>query len=115
MPALVRGWKERGLRRIGALAVELVADLVERPAADVITYIPPDPLRQLTRAAHPAEVLARGLGEQWQLAVEPLLSRRMAGSTRQAGLRRSARLANVRQAFAAPGTVPARVVLVDDV
>jgi predicted amidophosphoribosyltransferase len=115
VPALVRGWKERGLHRLAAPAAELVARLLEQPAADVITYIPPDPLRQLTRSTHPAEALAHRLGGHWQLAVEPLLTRRAAGSTRQAGLRRAARLANVRQAFAASGTAPDRVVLVDDV
>ena len=115
MPALVRGWKERGLRRLVTVAVELVADLVERPAADVIAYIPSDPLRQLTRATHPAEALARGLGDRWQLPVEPLLARRGSASARQAGLRRAARLTNVRQAFAAPNAVSGSVVLVDDV
>jgi predicted amidophosphoribosyltransferase len=115
VPALVRGWKERGLHRLAAPAAELVARLLEQPAADVITYIPPDPLRQLTRSTHPAEALALRLGGHWQLAVEPLLMRRAAGSTRQAALRRSARLANVRQAFAPTGAAPDRVVLVDDV
>jgi len=115
VPALVRGWKERGLRRVGDLAAELVADLVEPPTADVITYIPPDPLRQLTRATHPAEALAHALGSRWQLTTASLLDRRAAHSTRQTGLGRSARLTNVRQAFAAREAVSTSVVLVDDV
>ena len=115
VPALVRGWKERGLRRVGDLAAGLVVDLVERPVADVITYIPPDPLRQLTRAAHPAETLARSLGLRWQIEAAALLDRRSARSTRQAGLGRPARLANVRNAFDACRAASGTVVLVDDV
>lgn len=118
MPALVRAWKERGLRRAAELAVSLVAEQLEAPAADVITPIPPDPGRQLVRAAHPASGLARGLGERWSLPVEQLLvrTRRV---PRQTGLPLTERQRNVRGAFAAaaattPGP-PRRVILVDDV
>ena len=50
----VRAWKERGLRPLAALAAELVVEVVPRPAADVITYIPPDGDRSLRRGHHPA-------------------------------------------------------------
>jgi len=118
VPSLVRAWKERALRRVADLAVELVADALERPAADVITYIPGDPGRQLTRAAHPAATLARGLGERWSLPSERLL-RRTRRVPRQTGLPVTERRRNVRGVFDADsgtfGGTPARVVLVDDV
>src|SRR5438034_5671114 len=71
----VRAWKERGLRRLAPLAAELVATYVAEPAADVITYIPPDPARQLTRSRHPAEALAAELALFWQLRSADLLAR----------------------------------------
>jgi predicted amidophosphoribosyltransferase len=98
-------------------AAELVAERVERPAADVIAYIPPDPSRTLRRGRHPAEQLAAELGRRWQLPGERLLVRtaRVAGS-RQALLSRGARLVNVEGAFLArTGCAGRRVVLVDDV
>jgi ComF family protein len=111
----VRAWKERGLRRFAAVAAELVAEVVARPAADVITYIPPDGDRSLRRGHHPAAALARELARTWQQEAAPLLVRtRMVA--RQTGLARAQRRRNVREAFAAglAGT-PASVVLVDDV
>src|SRR4051794_31642460 len=38
--ALVRGWKERGLRGIARLAAQLVAEVVEPPRVDVVTWVP---------------------------------------------------------------------------
>jgi predicted amidophosphoribosyltransferase len=115
-PELVRAWKEQGLRRAAVLAAELVTAHVERPPADVITYIPPDPERQLRRTGHPAEALARELGQRWNLDVARLLVRTR-GVARQAGLRVGERRRNVRGAFAAAGDLPPPgvVVLVDDV
>jgi len=114
--ALVAAWKERGLRPAASLAAELVADALARPAADVITYIPPDPQRLLRRGHHPAERLARELGGLWSLEVAPLLARRPgARSTRQAELERSERLRNVRDAFVAQPVAAETVVLIDDV
>jgi ComF family protein len=116
--SLVHGWKERGLRRLAGLAAELVVAHVERPAADVIAYIPPDRVRQLQRGHHPAERLARELGEHWSLEVRELLARTRPG-VRQTGLDRAERRANVRGAFVAvPGRSvepPPTVLLVDDV
>ena len=110
---LAHAWKERGLRPAAILAAELVVAHVERPAADVITYIPPDPIRQLGRGHHPAEQLARELGERWELDQAALL-RRTGAVRRQTGLPRAERRRNVRNAFAA-ASAPERVVLVDDV
>ena len=60
---------------LAPLAAELVLAQCERPAADVITYIPPDRVRQLERACHPAQSLAHELAARWGLACEPLLER----------------------------------------
>jgi predicted amidophosphoribosyltransferase len=110
----VRAWKERGLRRLAPLAAELVAGRVARPAADVITYIASDPVRQLGRSCHPAESLARELGRCWGLESAGLLTRTRTAE-RQASLRRAGRRANVQGSFLASAGAPGRVVLVDDV
>jgi predicted amidophosphoribosyltransferase len=111
---VVRAWKERGLRRLGPLAAELVAERLPRPAADVITYPAPDPVRQLARSRHPAESLAGELSRLWDLPAERLLTRTRS-SVRQTSLARGGRQANARGAFAAAQSPAARVLLVDDV
>jgi ComF family protein len=111
---LVRAWKERGLRQLATLAAELIVAAVPRPAADVITYIPPDGDRSLKRGHHPAQRLARELGARWEIEERALL-RRTRAVAQQTGLSLVERRRNVRGAFAATGLVPARVVLVDDV
>jgi predicted amidophosphoribosyltransferase len=112
--AFVRAWKERGLRRLAPLAARLVADRVACPAADVITYIPPDLVRQLERSRHPAPALAEELAANWRLPCRPLL-RRTRSTGRQASLPLAQRGRNVRDLFAAEGRPPRRVALVDDV
>jgi predicted amidophosphoribosyltransferase len=112
---LVRGWKERGLRPFGALAAGLVAEVVPRPPADVITYIPPDGDRSAKRGHHPPRRLARELGALWGLEAVPLLGRERP-VTRQTGLSRVERRRNVRGAFAGIPVPGVRsVILVDDV
>jgi predicted amidophosphoribosyltransferase len=112
--SFVRAWKERGLRHLAPIAAELVVSHVAPPAADVITYIPPDPVRQLERTRHPAEALARELAERWQLPPGAFL-RRTRTTERQAALRLADRRRNLRDVFAATGDPPGRIVLVDDV
>jgi len=92
-----------------------VCERVPRPAADVITYIPPDGDRSVKRGHEPARDLARALGERWDLPVTSLLER-TAAVAQQTGLTRVQRRRNVRGAFrAASGRVPPQVVIVDDV
>ena len=111
--ALVSAWKERGLRGVAGLAASIVAEVVPRPSAQLIAFVPPDGDRSLTRGHHPPERLARELGRLWGLPVQPLL-RRTRPLRRQRGLSRAARRRNVRGAFrAAPHR--GRVLLVDDV
>ena len=94
--AFVASWKERGL------------------GVAVLTFVPPDGDRSRRRGHHPAERLARELGQRWELPVEPLL-RRARPVKRQRGLPLAERRANVRDAFRAVATAPAKVAVVDDV
>ena len=112
--ALMRAWKERGLRPVSHLAAQLVVAAVPRPAADVITYIPPDGDRSLRRGNHPARQLACELATMWEIPQRPLLGRTRPVA-QQTGLSRLERRRNVRGAFVAAAPVPASVVLVDDV
>ncbi len=111
---LVAGWKERGLRRLAALAGEIVVEVVSRPDVRALAFVPPDSDRKLQRGHHPAERLARELGRRWDLPVSRLLVRG-GGSKRQRGLSLPDRRRNVRGAFRPLGPAPASVCLVDDV
>ena len=111
---IVAGWKEQGLRRLAEAAADLVTQALPAPSVDALTFVPPDRERRLQRGHHPAERLARELGSRWELPVLDAL-RRTRPSTRQRGLDIVARKRNVRGAFAAAKSVPARICLVDDV
>ena len=110
---LVAAWKERGLRALAAEAAELVVEVVPRPRAAALTFVPGDRERTLWRGANTAQALAEALGAHWDLRVESLLERTKRVS-RQTGLARPLRRKNVRGAFRAK-TAPAVVALVDDV
>ena len=110
----VRAWKERGLRPFATHAARLVVETVPRPAANVITYIPPDGDRSLKRGHHPAQRLARELASVWGIECRPLLGRARPVA-RQAGLSLLERQRNVRGAFAATPPLSGVVALVDDV
>jgi predicted amidophosphoribosyltransferase len=112
--ALVRAWKEHGVRRISGLAADLIQSRVEAPAVDVVTAVPADAERLLRRGHHPAERLARELARRWDLPPSRLLVRTRA-SSRQTGLPLVERRRNVLGAFAVHGVVPETVLLVDDV
>lgn len=113
--AVVRAWKEGGIRPLARIAAELVAAQVPRPpGATVITSIPPDGDRSRRRGHQPAEGLARELARHWELEPAALLTRRRR-VRRQTGLALDERRANVRGAFAAARAVHGTVVLVDDV
>jgi len=112
--AFVHGWKERALRLLAPLAAELVVARLERPAADVITYIPPDPVRQLRRTEHPAQALAGELGRRWEIEPGPAL-RRTRATEQQASLTLIERRGNLRGAFEVRRAARGRVLLIDDV
>ena len=113
MRRLVRAWKEQGQRGLAEDAAAVVADVVSRPPAVLVTFIPPDPLRRLRRGYHPAQRLAEALARRWQLPCEPRLER-SGPSRRQRGLSLAERRRNVREAFRST-SVRGTIVLVDDV
>jgi predicted amidophosphoribosyltransferase len=112
--ALVSAWKDRGLRRLAGEAAELVAETLQCPDVDALTFVPPDGDRSVKRGHHPAESLARGLAQKWQLPDVPLLARTREVRP-QRGLPLVERRRNVRGAFRARRRSPAAVALVDDV
>ena len=111
---LVRAWKERGLRRLATEAAEVLAGALSPPSSSVLTFVPPDRARSLERGHHPAERLARELGERWSLPVLPLVARTRP-APRQRGLALADRRRNVAGAFAPASETPRAVTLVDDV
>jgi predicted amidophosphoribosyltransferase len=111
--AVVAGWKEHGLRRLAVTAADLIVTAIQPPAVDALTFIPPDRGRLLERGHHPAERLARELGERWQLPVADVLARTRA-APRQRGSSLAERRRNVRGAFTGK-SAPHAVCLVDDV
>jgi predicted amidophosphoribosyltransferase len=112
--ALVSAWKERGLRGLAEDAGTVVAEVVPRPRAYTITFVPPDADRALKRGHHPAEWLARALEPHWQLPAVALLERTRPARP-QRGLSLAERRRNVRGGFRTVGRAPTKVVLVDDV
>ena len=111
---LVAAWKERGLRKLAGLAAELVCEVVPRPRAYTLTFVPADPNRRLERGHNPAERLANEIGARWELPVAPLLARSH-GVAPQRGLPLAERRRNVRGVFRATCDAPRTLVLVDDV
>jgi predicted amidophosphoribosyltransferase len=111
---LVGGWKECGLRRLADEAAALMAERLDRPPEAVVTFVPPDGDRRLTRGYHPAERLALSLAAAWNLPCEALLDRTRS-SRRQRGLSLPDRRRNVTGAFRAVRPLSTAVLLVDDV
>jgi ComF family protein len=111
---LVAAWKERGLRRLDRLLAELVIDVVPRPDASAITYVPGDLDRTLWRGTNTAQALARELASRWNLPLVTSLARARRVAP-QRGLDRAARRTNVRGAFRTAAPLAGHVVLVDDV
>jgi len=111
---LVGAWKDRGRRDLVPVLAGLVVDVVPRPDADALAFVPADHDRGLKRGHAPARALARELGRRWELPVLPLLAR--AGRVKpQRGLRLAERRRNVAGAFEPARASPRVVCLVDDV
>lgn len=111
---LVSAWKERGRRDLARVFAAVVHEVIARPDAEVLTFVPGDRERGRERGHVPAARLARALGEIWGMPDRPLLVR-TGGSRRQAGLPRAERRTNVRGLFDARSGAGGLVVLVDDV
>jgi predicted amidophosphoribosyltransferase len=113
--AFVASWKEHGRRDLAAMAADLVAGVVPKPAVAALTFVPADGDRALERGHSPPLALARELGARWGLPVVPLLERTRR-VPRQRGLTLAERRSNVRGAFSVAHDVPGGAVgLVDDV
>jgi predicted amidophosphoribosyltransferase len=102
------------MRGLAEPCAALIALVVEPPAADLITWVPADPVRQAIRGYHPPRLLAQRLSVVWGIECRPLL-RGPWHRRPQRGLSRAARRANVRRAFSAQPVSGRSVVLVDDV
>lgn len=112
--AVIRSWKERGLRRLAAVAADLAVETIARPDVTAVVSVPPDDDRLLLRGHHPATALAQELGQRWGLPLETSIAR-LGRRPRQAGLSLTARRSNVRGAFVPAGPAAPAVCLVDDV
>jgi predicted amidophosphoribosyltransferase len=111
---VVSAWKERGLRKLAALAAQVVSSALPPPDAAAIAFVPPDGRRSAMRGHHPAERLACELGACWELPVLRALARARP-VRQQRGLALADRRRNMRGAFRPVGRAPPAVVLVDDV
>ena len=70
---LVHALKDGGLRGLAVPAAALMALVLGRPAVDVVTWVPADPLREAMRGYHPARLLAEQLAKRWDVPARPLL------------------------------------------
>ncbi len=114
--ALVRRWKDGGLRRAGEIALELTLDAVARVPADRVTAVPGAGDRVRWRGLDGPWQLACGLADAWGLPPPQPLLRRVAPRA-QRGLSAAERRRNARVAFAAVGhgAPGGTVLIVDDV
>ena len=112
---LVAAWKERGLRKLAALAAELVCEVVPRPSAYTLTFVPADPNRRLDRGHNPAERLAVEIGARWQLPVALAPRREPTASRRSEACRSPSAAATCAACSRQPARAPGALVLVDDV
>jgi predicted amidophosphoribosyltransferase len=112
--AFVRGWKERGRRRLAREAATLVAEAVPHPEVALLVPVPGDPERAWQRGDVPARALARALASLWGIASSDALERSRA-LPRQRGLSLDQRRRNVRGSVFARAPMPAEVCVVDDV
>jgi predicted amidophosphoribosyltransferase len=115
--ALVHGLKFRGALGLAELmAAQMVANAPPGLLADGVALVPvpTPPARRRTRGFDHAALLAKAIGARTGLPVVPCL-RRAGPAPRQAGARRTERLAVGRVRVEACGAVPPGAVLVDDV
>jgi predicted amidophosphoribosyltransferase len=90
----------------------VVRPAVRNAAIETVTWIPATPARRHARGFDQSRLIAREVGRQLGLPVRPLLHR--ANGPPQTGRSRAERRA-ARLRFVPNGTVPARVLVVDDV
>jgi predicted amidophosphoribosyltransferase len=112
--AFVRGWKERGLRRLAQAAAEVTAEIVPPPDVECLAAVPGDPERARERGDVPSRALAVELASIWRIPVIGGLARAQP-RRRQRGLSLDERRRNARGSVVARTALPARVCVVDDV
>jgi predicted amidophosphoribosyltransferase len=115
--AIVHALKFRGAVGLaGVMAAQMVATAPPGLLAPgvVLVPVPTPPVRRRRRGFDHGARLAAAVAERTGLEVVPCL-RRTGAAPRQAGARRSARLAGGRVQLTVRKPVPSRVVLVDDV
>ena len=119
----MRSWKDRGLRRAGALVGELVLAAVAPVVADAVVPVPPAPARARRRGVDGPAQLATALAGGWGLP-PPMSLLARTGARPQRDLARDERRRNARSSFSvshagraspAPPLDGAVVLLVDDV
>ena len=111
----VHHFKYGGWSGMGRALAETMRALEPLGPGAVLVPIPLGASRRRSRGYSQAEVLAEALGRVAGLAARPDLLRRVRETRSQIALAPSARVANVHSAFMAAGTLPDRLVLVDDV
>jgi predicted amidophosphoribosyltransferase len=102
------------MRLLAEEAADVIVQILERPVVAALVFVPPDGDRSVKRGHHPAERLARELGDRWDIPVANALGRTRTPRP-QRGLSLTARRRNVAGAFLARSRVPSRLGLVDDV
>ncbi|WKE65872.1 ComF family protein [Gallaecimonas kandeliae] len=116
LDALIHSFKyQRQWWLDAALCQPLLAALGGAEMPDCLLPVPLHWSRQLWRGFNQAELIAWQLGKALQLPVRCDLLRRPRRTRSQQGLTRTARLRNLKGAFALKGSPPGHVALVDDV
>lgn len=111
----IRGMKFSGWRALAPHFARAMAEVAGAVHADVVTWVPLSRRRRARRGFDQAEALARGVAAALDLPVTRLLWRRR-NTAEQARRAARDRRSGLRDAFApAAASVPANVVLVDDV
>jgi predicted amidophosphoribosyltransferase len=100
------------LRRLAAVAAQVVADRLPPPEVDALTFVPADRGRCLERGYNPAQRLALELAALWDLPCLPLLARTRGGRQRGSS---AAERRTLRGAFRATRAAPRKVAVIDDV
>ena len=110
--------KYTGVRRLAPVLAELTLPALHRVAAiggrATLVPVPIHRERRAVRGYNQAQLIAAALAKRSGHPVAEVLERRHA-TTKQHRLNRSARLANLRDAFVASGPMPAVAIVVDDI
>ncbi len=110
----VHALKYDGWWRVAESLAAVMMDLLPLGAGASLVPIPLGAARRRSRGYNQSQAMAEALGRRRGVPVDPCLERTR-DTQSQTSLTPEERAANLKAAFSAPGRVPARVVLVDDV